>query len=221
MLSILDPIQITEVNAFVPSVVSSTLTRGASTASCKRRCSWKSTTRSVVVMRSQGNDPIFYNDFEGFGDDDSTSQKKRGEGDNSEDDDEDEVIDADALGDWRTVRQTLLTANRNKAPNATSQNLNSATISKQNQQVLASQSEQLAEEYKSSVWAHETATVSNRHSHAGILQKMHIFFCVLHSKLLILSLCLSFNYSARSGRTFSTHATRSRTAPQSPSFANR
>ena len=147
-------------------------------------------------MRSQGNDPIFYNDFEGFGDDDSTSQKKRGEGDNSEEDDEDEVIDADALGDWRTVRQTLLTANRNKAPNATSQNLNSATISKQNQQVLASQSEQLAEEYKSSVWAHETATVSNRHSPAGILQNMHIFFCFLNAKFVISPLCLSCNCSA-------------------------
>jgi len=85
-----------------------------------------------------GDEPIFYNDFEGFDDD-------------SEQDEDDTVaVDADALGDWRAVRQRLMQS---------SQATTSKSSSSPNAKLLEAQNPHLAAEYRKSVWPHETATV--------------------------------------------------------------
>ena len=152
------------VYAFVPSCISSAPTRISTIATARKQLLKKAS--CIIAKQSQNSDPIFYNDFEGFGDEDDKI-KKKGDDSNKEEDD-DEIMDADALGDWRTVRQKLLTADKDKASD-NANDKNAASISKQNQQLLASQSKQLAEEYKSYVWAHETATVSES-IHVGVLQ---------------------------------------------------
>jgi hypothetical protein len=66
----------------------------------------------------------------------------------AEDDDEDDYIDTDSLGDWRNFRKSLTMTAEKPRP-----------VSKENEELLASQNQQLFQEYKSGAWAHETSTV--------------------------------------------------------------
>ena len=68
----------------------------------------------------------------------------------TEDDEEDDYIDTDSLGDWRNFRKSLtMTAEKPRS-----------AVSKENQELLATQNQQLFQEYQSGAWAHETSTVS-------------------------------------------------------------
>lgn len=73
-----------------------------------------------------------------------------------EDDEEDDEIDADSLGDWRDFRRNLAGMTSNESKTAVSK---SSAGSAENEQVLRTQNEVLANEYKTGVWAHETPTV--------------------------------------------------------------
>ena len=61
-----------------------------------------------------------------------------------------EAIDPDSLGDWRDFRRSLT---------ATSSNSEEKKISRDNLELLKSQNTDLADEFASSVWAHQVATV--------------------------------------------------------------
>lgn len=84
-------------------------------------------------------------------------------------DDDDDMIDPDSLGDWRNFRRNLAASTTTvgtidddgmksdsgiEDPNKTS---TAGVVSKENQEILTSQSRDLAEEYKK-VWAHTTST---------------------------------------------------------------
>ena len=74
---------------------------------------------------------------------------------NDHDDDED-VIDADSLGDWRAFRRNLA----GMTTDADSESNKAASSScAENERVLRTQNEALANEYRTGVWAHETSTV--------------------------------------------------------------
>jgi hypothetical protein len=94
----------------------------------------------------------------------------------SDDDDEidDAVIDVDALGDWRTFRRNLVAASASTTAATTATTFSQleefqeeqvsptfvpTSVSKDNEDLLWSQSEDLAREYTTGVWAHTTATV--------------------------------------------------------------
>lgn len=80
-----------------------------------------------------------------------------------DDEDEDDYIDTESLGDWRNFRRSLTIdgeATANESINKPTRNTKTSTISKENEELLASQNEQLHQEFKSGVWAHETSTVS-------------------------------------------------------------
>jgi hypothetical protein len=79
----------------------------------------------------------FYNDFEDLEDDD------------------DDYIDTDQLGDWRRFRLNLA---QTGSPSPTAQTMRKS-VSKENEEVLRSQCQSLAEEYETGVWAHETSRV--------------------------------------------------------------
>jgi hypothetical protein len=89
-------------------------------------------TLSKIVIFSSSNEPPtnFYNDFEGF--------------DNNDDDEG--YIDTNQLGDWRAFRKSLGGETQVKS------------VSKENEDVLRTQSKALADEYMNEVWAHATAT---------------------------------------------------------------
>eukprot|EP00591_Stephanopyxis_turris_P002313 CAMPEP_0195508638 /NCGR_PEP_ID=MMETSP0794_2-20130614/1794_1 /TAXON_ID=515487 /ORGANISM="Stephanopyxis turris, Strain CCMP 815" /LENGTH=514 /DNA_ID=CAMNT_0040635647 /DNA_START=51 /DNA_END=1595 /DNA_ORIENTATION=+ len=91
-----------------------------------------------------------------------------------DDDDDDEEIDTSSLGDWRKFRMNLAETGLNtndddnddedssSSPSSTSGESSKKqpkrkSVSKLNEQLLESQNEKLAKEYKSEVWAHETA----------------------------------------------------------------
>lgn len=76
------------------------------------------------------------------------------------DDDEEEEdgrIDPDLLGDWRDFRRNL--AANPERQETTQQKEVRRSVSTENEHVLKSQSQDLAFEYTSGVWAHVTATV--------------------------------------------------------------
>lgn len=103
-----------------------------------------STTRSYS---SSGEN--FYNDFEGFDND----------GDNDdEEEDSDGYIDSDDLGDWRKFRMNL--AESGSPTDKKSGDSPRKSVSKENEEVLRSQSTVLADEYESGIWAHEAPAVS-------------------------------------------------------------
>jgi len=103
--------------------------------------------------------------------------------DDDDDDEDDDLIDADALGDWRTFRRNLATsASAGAGPDvgdlweeeatlslpATTavtaeqqrqQKANRSVVSRENEELLKTQNEVLAEEYVNDVWAHTIATV--------------------------------------------------------------
>jgi hypothetical protein len=92
-----------------------------------------------------------------------------------EDDDEDE-IDPDSLGDWRAFRRNLSfssdgdSTGSDSSEAAVSKKNKARAVSKENEELLKSQSSQLGQEYVSGVWAHETSTVRT------ILQPKEISF---------------------------------------------
>ena len=85
--------------------------------------------------------------------------------DDEDDDDDDDLIDPDSLGDWRTFRRNLaagitsgITEAAEGQPETTTQK--TVSVSKENEDLLKTQNEELAKEYLSGVWAHTTSTVS-------------------------------------------------------------
>lgn len=74
-----------------------------------------------------------------------------------EEDDDDEEIDADSLGDWRAFRRNLAGRMTNAADEEPTSVANK--ISTENEKVLRTQNQVLANEYKTGAWAHETSMV--------------------------------------------------------------
>lgn len=74
-----------------------------------------------------------------------------------EDDDDNEEIDADSLGDWRAFRRNLAGRMTNAADEEPTSVANK--ISTENEKVLRTQNQVLANEYKTGAWAHETSMV--------------------------------------------------------------
>jgi hypothetical protein len=87
------------------------------------------------------------------------------EDDDDDDDDNDEddcVLDPDSLGDWRDFRRNLAMSMKNSDDaiyDFGSKVSVQASVSKENEEVLASQNEALAEEFIKGVWAHKVSTV--------------------------------------------------------------
>eukprot|EP00544_Gedaniella_sp_CCMP2646_P008571 CAMPEP_0202480610 /NCGR_PEP_ID=MMETSP1361-20130828/525_1 /ASSEMBLY_ACC=CAM_ASM_000849 /TAXON_ID=210615 /ORGANISM="Staurosira complex sp., Strain CCMP2646" /LENGTH=432 /DNA_ID=CAMNT_0049108055 /DNA_START=66 /DNA_END=1364 /DNA_ORIENTATION=+ len=69
-----------------------------------------------------------------------------------EEDEDDDEIDADSLGDWRAFRRNLA-----GMTNADEHEPSVAKISTENEKVLRTQNQVLANEYKTGAWAHETS----------------------------------------------------------------
>ena len=81
--------------------------------------------------------------------------------DSDADDDEDEYIDTRLLGDWRNFRRNLsMNPSSDGEPSSEKGKTERKVVSKENEELLRSQNEQLAEEYATGVWAHPTSTVS-------------------------------------------------------------
>jgi hypothetical protein len=82
--------------------------------------------------------------------------------DDDQDEDEDDFIDTDALGDWRTFRRNLAMDENEESSTADESNVSKKTksVSKENEEILLGQNEELAREYIAGVWAHEVSTVS-------------------------------------------------------------
>mmetsp|Transcript_4317 Transcript_4317/g.7196 ORF Transcript_4317/g.7196 Transcript_4317/m.7196 type:complete len:453 (+) Transcript_4317:113-1471(+) len=108
-------------------------------------CGFTSPHASRLAVSSRGSilyagADNLYNDFD--------------EKDDDDDEEEDEYIDTAELGDWRTFRMNLAetgTASDKK----TNSEAPRKSVSKENEQLLRSQSKTLAEEYESGIWAHE------------------------------------------------------------------
>lgn len=90
---------------------------------------------------------MLYNDFD-----------DQGEDDEEEDDDEDDLIDADSLGDWRAFRRNLAGSTESSEESGTVDKSPKKSVSKENEALLQLQNEELAEEYRTGVWAHEIST---------------------------------------------------------------
>lgn len=99
--------------------------------------------RTHVDSRLHNAASPFYNDFD----------------DDEDEDDEDDLIDPDSLGDWRNFRRNLAQA-MHEEEDAEEPASVRTSVSTENEEVLQSQSRELAEEYKNGVWAHEVSTVS-------------------------------------------------------------
>jgi hypothetical protein len=95
--------------------------------------------RSAPSRRLAGKN--FYNDFEGYNVDD----------DEEEDEEDDDFLLVDDR-DWRNFRKNLLADIADDDTKPTS-------VSRENEEVLESQSPDLYTEYKQGIWAHETSTV--------------------------------------------------------------
>jgi hypothetical protein len=102
---------------------------------------------SVTKLLSSEN---FYNDF----DDESIDA---GNSNDNDDDDDDDYIDSERLGDWRTFRMNL--AVTGSPTDKKSSGTPRKSVSKENEEVLRSQSKLLADEYANGMWAHDTAKV--------------------------------------------------------------
>ena len=87
----------------------------------------------------------FYNDFEESGNDDD------------DDEDDDGYIDTEELGDWRKFRMNLAETGTPSDKKTTEAPRKS--VSKENEEVLRSQSNFLADEYETGMWAHEAPKV--------------------------------------------------------------
>ncbi len=77
--------------------------------------------------------------------------------DEDDEDDEDDMIDVESLGNWRDFRRSL--GQSFSSSSSVSEKLPSLSVSTENEALLATQNEELALEYRSGVWAHETSVV--------------------------------------------------------------
>ena len=105
-------------------------------------------TESITKVQSSEN---FYNDFE----DESIDAGNDDDDDDEEEDDD--YIDTEQLGDWRTFRLNL--AETGNPTDKKSKDARRKSVSKENEEVLRSQSIFLADEYEKGMWAHDTAKV--------------------------------------------------------------
>jgi hypothetical protein len=103
-------------------------------ASCCRQRRTVFTTLLFSNSNNNNNEPTFYNDFEDYNNNEE-----------EDDDDDDEFIDTANLGDWRAFRKSL-----------TGDSKSLESHSKENEKVLRTQSEFLADEYTNQVWAQAT-----------------------------------------------------------------
>jgi hypothetical protein len=101
---------------------------------------------SITKLQSSEN---FYNDF----DDESIDAGN----DDDDEEDDDDFIDTDQLGDWRTFRMNL--AETGSPTDKKPKDAPRKSVSRENEEVLRSQSKFLADEYEKGMWAHDTATV--------------------------------------------------------------
>jgi len=120
--------------------------------------------------------------------------------DNDNDNDDDDYIDDSELGDWRSFRKTLvdsgLTAESSEGyidedfpkyssemddvPSVTPEK-RPKSVSKANEELLKSQSEDLAKEYTEGVWAHESPFVSKKCMYCmGSGSSIYIYTCSLY-----------------------------------------
>ena len=85
--------------------------------------------------------------------------------DEEEEHDDDDMIDPDSLGDWRTFRRALSSQEEvlqaEAAGGIQKATMAPRSVSKENEQVLMSQNQQLGQEYIQGVWAHEISTVGS------------------------------------------------------------
>jgi hypothetical protein len=100
-----------------------------------------------------------------------------------EEDEDDDEIDADSLGDWRAFRRNLA-----GMTNADEHEPRVAKISTENEKVLRTQNQVLANEYKTGAWAHETSMVC-----IHLLEYVVCLFWAPLSHSLTLSLSLSLS----------------------------
>jgi hypothetical protein len=104
----------------------------------------------------------FYGDDEGISDDESIQHEQ--DDSDIEDDDEDDYIDTADLGDWRAFRRSLTVGEASStastlSTDATTTKASVKSASLENEALLQQQNPELAREYKTGVWAHETSTV--------------------------------------------------------------
>jgi len=101
-----------------------------------------------------------------------------------EEDEDDDEIDADSLGDWRAFRRNLA-----GMTNADEHEPSVAKISTENEKVLRTQNQVLANEYKTGAWAHETSMVC-----IHLLEYVVCLFCAPLSHSLFLSRHISLKW---------------------------
>jgi len=89
------------------------------------------------------NGEIFYNDFEGFNDD--------------QEDNDYNYCGTESLGDWRKFRMNLARAESLSPKEDVRSSSRKKYVSTENEAILIGQSEILAEEYISGIWAHEVS----------------------------------------------------------------
>jgi len=77
--------------------------------------------------------------------------------DDDDDDEDDDYIDTDSLGDWRNFRRSLAMGTNDDEGASDSIISNEREVT-ENEKVLEKQNKELAEEYASGVWAHQTST---------------------------------------------------------------
>jgi hypothetical protein len=110
---------------------------------------------------SSRNTPLldtFYNDFEGFDNNDNDDEEEE------EEEEEDDFLLVDHR-DWRTFRKNLVSLQKeNKDTSTNKLNHKLKSVSKENEEILQSQSPTLFQEYQQGVWAHEVSTVRCIHT---------------------------------------------------------
>jgi hypothetical protein len=117
------------------------------------------------------------------------------DGDDDEDDDEDDdFIDDASLGDWRTFRRDLASTlgGEEESEESLSATRKTKSVSKENEELLLSQNEQLATEYLTGVWAHETSTVRCITKERSFSQSVTCNFCRHAMQFLFLKVCQLF-----------------------------
>ena len=146
-------------------------------------CEWKkSISRRVRAFSLSNVDATSFRLYGGdlYEEDEEYDEDDDHEDDEEEDDDEDEEdeedhedddeeeedvdrIDPDLLGDWRTFRKNLAMSETMGSTSPTQESTTSITtvksVSKENEELLLRQNEQLGNEYVSGVWAHPVSTV--------------------------------------------------------------
>jgi hypothetical protein len=150
-------------------------------------------TRPLPRKRRLSRVFLQYNDFES---DDAAEEEEE-----EEEDDDDDLIDADSLGDWRAFRRNLAGSSSSLLDNEDDADDKKKDLiatprrrkmpSKENEEVLWGQNKDLAQEYSTSVWAHETSTVRAVCSATAQHGKTHIFLFSNHIFFLLHSLKLA------------------------------